>query len=292
MRTNTNRPGFTLIELLVVIAIIAILIALLLPAVQQAREAARRTQCKNNLKQLGLALHNYEGTFGVFPPGTIDVHGTAWSAMILPQLELANLYKGIAWGAAWNMGGGNELACSTIIPGFRCPSAPIADGVDNDNIESRTPSSYIACGSGTHFDDFNFEGKQDGMFYNNSRTRMRDLTDGASNTIAIGEAQFDVTRVQNGNVYDHWAIGSPQIPRLPDETSEFIGSTAARINIVNAELGMSSIEEKEMSFGSYHVGGCQVLLGDASVRFVSENVNRETWASLGTRGGGEVIGEF
>ena len=117
-----RKRGFTLIELLVVIAIIAILIALLLPAVQQAREAARRTQCKNNLKQLGIAMHNYHDTVNVFPWG-FDERETLWTAMILPQIEQANLYNTLIWQESgpgnWDaVGSPNTKACSTIIQGF------------------------------------------------------------------------------------------------------------------------------------------------------------------------------
>ena len=287
-----RRGGFTLIELLVVIAIIAVLIALLLPAVQQAREAARRTQCKNNLKQLGLALHNYESTFSTFPPGVIEAHGTAWSAMILPQLEQNNLYTDIVWGAPWNGNNGNERACATLIPALRCPSAPIPEHRNNESIQGRVPSCYLACASGTSFDDNNFEGEQDGIFYSNSSVKLRDVADGSSNTVAVGEAQFHPDLNQSGNIIDHWYIGSPQVPLISNESSELLGSTAARINIVNAMVASSTIEEKEMSFSSYHIGGCQVLLADGSARFVSENISQQTWSELGTRDGGEVIGEY
>ena len=126
------KRGFTLIELLVVIAIIAILIALLLPAVQQAREAARRTQCKNNLKQLGIALHNYHDTFGVFPYG-FDAREALWTVMILPQIEQGNLYATIIWqeGGAGNWdadGSPNEIACGTVLEAFRCLIAKNAHG--------------------------------------------------------------------------------------------------------------------------------------------------------------------
>ncbi|MCH7988405.1 MAG: DUF1559 domain-containing protein [Planctomycetes bacterium] len=283
---HTGR-GFTLIELLVVIAITSILIALLLPAVQQAREAARRIQCRNNLKQIGVALHNYHDAHGRFPPGFIRDHGTAWSAMILPELDRFPLYNTISWGSKWSSGD-NEAACGTVVSVFRCPSAPIPSHVpNNSNIKNRVPCTYLACASGTNMVDNSLDDfAQDGLFFNNHSTRMRDIIDGSSNTVAIGETKFDNKTLQNGNVRDHWYFGSVQI-RQGIENSEFVGSTAARINAF--DIPSAPIDEKELCFGSYHAGGCHLLLADGSVRFFSESIDETIRRGLGTLDGGEVI---
>ena len=310
---TARKRGFTLIELLVVIAIIAILIALLLPAVQQAREAARRTQCKNNLKQLGLAMHNYHDTVNVFPWG-FDERETLWSAMILPQIEQANLYSTLVWQEGtignWNHAGGpNTKACATVVEGFRCPSMPLGPR-DNESIPGRVPVSYRACaGSMISSDDastrpagFNTPAfltlepnNLDGMFFGCSNIRMRDITDGTSNTIMIGESRTS-EYVKDGQQMDYWAFGAPQTGGWVlngisgTEYSEGLGSCVVKPN-ANLDLTMHGVL-MEMSFGSYHVGGAQYTLADGSVKFISENIDLGVYRALGTRGGGEVIGEF
>lgn len=310
-----RRPGFTLIELLVVIAIIAILIALLLPAVQQAREAARRTQCKNNMKQLGLALHNYHDTIGVFPFG-FDERETLWTAMILPQIEQANLYQTLIWQESglgnWNAGGPNEAACATVIPAFRCPSMAVPEGVDNNGIEGRVPISYRAVsGSNAISDDlstipaghsppFALEQQSglNGLFYGCSRKRIRDITDGTSNTLMVGESYTEPTYVRDGQGMDYWQFGAPQtggwdaIPgdRGGTEYSEGLGSAYGKINSRLDPTVPGVIAE--LSFGSWHIGGAQFTLGDGSVRFISENIDLTLYRSLGSISGGEVVGEF
>ncbi len=316
MRRNTGRNrGFTLIELLVVIAIIAILIALLLPAVQQAREAARRTQCKNNLKQLGLAMHNYHDTVGVFPFG-FDERETLWSAMILPQIEQANLYATLIWqeGGAGNWdanGSPNEKACGTVIDAFRCPSMANGDPRDNQGIPGRVPVSYRGVSSSNAASDdistipasitpkiaLEMQTGLDGMFYGCSSVRIRDITDGTSNTLMIGES-FTDTYVKDGQQMDYWAFGAPQTGgwdcRPGDlggtEYSEGLGSAVVPINSrLNPAIPGVLME---MSFGSYHVGGAQFTLADGSVRFISQNVDLGLYRATASIGGGEVVGEY
>lgn len=191
-----RKYGFTLIELLVVIAIIAILIALLLPAVQQAREAARRTQCRNNMKQLGIAMHNYHDTFGVLPGNEVGciIRGgnrncwEGWSglAMILPYIDQAPMYNTLDFNTYWDVAGPNRTATRTIIPAFQCPSDPGAGRRFNP---SMGPTSYVlSAGPAASWHVGNRPAP--GPFWRESSVRFRDVTDGTSNTIMASEAKI------------------------------------------------------------------------------------------------------
>ncbi len=294
-RANPNR-AFTLVELLVVIAIIGILVAILLPAVQAARESARRMQCGNNLHQMGIALHNYHDTNGTFPAGFILPNQTLWSGLLLPQIEQQPLYDSLDFSAAWDVDGSpNELACATYLSVYRCPSsgAPRHDTVQG--ITDRVPSNYLVCATGlTRFESgpppVAGNLKLDGMFYTNSRTKMADILDGTSSTVAIGEAEHNigVQGIDLGgtlHIVDHWYIGSPYIHL--SEVSEVAGSTASRINAQFIQDAF--IDEQELGFSSRHPGGAQVVFADGHIAFIPQTIDTRVWSGLGTRHGGEVV---
>lgn len=330
---NRRKRGFTLIELLVVIAIIAILIALLLPAVQQAREAARRTQCKNNLKQIGLALHNYHDVFLTFPIGA-QVAGAneemwGWGASILPQIEQQNLYNelGVSSQRLRNVLADPvlRLVLQTPLPAFICPSDPGGELMDGGRLNGGSgrnmrgnggapggfrvaKSNYIGnCG----YNDVNRQnnnGKR-GVFHVGDNYKIRDIVDGTSNTIAVGErTTFCASGTWSGN--RNPTGGGPQ---GADYT---LGRVSVPINV-----GDNRNHWCTEGFDSTHTGGAQFLLCDGSVHFISENIdynlhinatdrvrdgngpNRTGWSDnvtsqlgiyqkLGIRDDGEVLGEF
>jgi prepilin-type N-terminal cleavage/methylation domain-containing protein len=287
-----RRRGFTLIELLVVIAIIAILIALLLPAVQQAREAARRTECRNHLKEMGLALHNYHDTFGAFPIGHQHIGhfdgnltnangGSAfgWSYYILPYVDQAPLYNQFnssfpIFNAGMPQAVANGALAGTPLQMFRCPSDEMPDTentgavADAHDLPQHAMSSYKAC-AGSFFDGTNQaatvaggEQRINGLFFRDSRVKIRDITDGTSNTIAVGEVRYE--SAANGRLYGSWNVdfgyAQGNGPRLL-AVVEFGINPPFAINAV-----------QNASFHSSHEGGAFFLLGDGAVRFVSENI--------------------
>ncbi|MBI1346005.1 DUF1559 domain-containing protein [bacterium] len=311
-----KRTGFTLIELLVVIAIIAILIALLLPAVQQAREAARRTQCRNNLKQIGLALHNYADAFIALPSGSIVLwngsryngHGWTWHASILPYLDQATLYNAIQGDDGMGNENGDQNTGKTQVfrnstfSVFWCPSQPDVRTASqkngyqtcnyNGNMGTRIGDGSDDCISGSVATPADMVNKPwgcmngNGIFYISSAVRFSDVTDGLSNTIFVSEVPDSGGDAigQFGAGCDRRAIfssGADSNP--PTEMSEYL---------IAAESNDPINGGAEEAAGSWHVGGAHFLLGDGSVRFLSENMNMPTYQGLSTRRDGEVLGEF
>jgi prepilin-type N-terminal cleavage/methylation domain-containing protein/prepilin-type processing-associated H-X9-DG protein len=353
LQTNRRR-GFTLIELLVVIAIIGILVSLLLPAVQSAREAARSAQCKNNLKQIGLALHNYESTHRIFPPatinnpyraGTIDgisfpdplmtgASGFGWGALLLPDLEQGPLYNRFNFNTAcWSIE--NAFPAATVVPAFLCPSAsggsggynvqhpepgPTVTGAGNTGTDlTRSDGSKIFFSHSHYVTNagvsqpwgrspaycFNFDipepvaGAPDavvnGPFYPNSHTRMRDVTDGLSNTVFIGERSSYLCN----NTWVGVVPGGGTIPRM--DIRAWPSENNAATNMVGCHSGPDTHDHPQViihapnnPFGhtdemwGEHGPGCNVLFGDGSVRFYTAFVDGNVWVAVSTRNGGEA----
>ncbi|MES2792908.1 MAG: DUF1559 domain-containing protein [Planctomycetota bacterium] len=311
MRAN-RKSGFTLIELLVVIAIIAVLIALLLPAVQQAREAARRSQCKNNLKQLGLAFHNYHEVYSVFPNGsdTATIYHMGWAPKIFPQLDQATRWNAMVALSAnpiqtlmpWRFDTAPHNGTSTLwgpIPVFACPSSPLGTGSPDITAFTWTVGHgalhYRGCSGRIEdvtnpSDPASHQWANTGTIYPHSNIRMADITDGTSNTIFLGESSSSrgwTLGVKSGwGGIQPWTWGTYY---YPGETRRLIIDSK---NISFPINFTGSFPENSTPYTSAHVGGAHFLLADGAVRFISENISMLTLKQLGTRAGGEVVGEF
>lgn len=312
LRRNTYRPGFTLIELLVVIAIIAVLIGLLLPAVQKVREAANRMACSNNLKQIGLAMHNYHTTLNTFPPARNPfplVHSA--QARLLPYMEQDNLSRLVNYsvGPSDPL---NQTASETLLKLYLCPS---------DRTQGRVPGSthgginYVAnVGSGTINHGTIADG--DGVF-TQVPLSIKDLLDGTSNTAAFSESILGNGVTSTGTapsdpLREILRIPSPGLP-TPEACASgtngvWGGNRGAKWidghygnalynhyyqpNSPTWDCGVSGNQRGLWSARSGHPGGVQLLLCDGSVRFVRQDLQLPVWRALSTRGGGEVGSEF
>ncbi len=274
--SQVRRHGFTLIELLVVIAIIAVLIALLLPAVQQAREAARRSQCKNNQKQMAIALHNYHDTHGAFPIGNLANINFTMQDYILPYIDQANVYNRMNFnynGNCFNINTSDIYA--SRVPSYVCPTDPLAT----------TPGAYPGLGNflvGSYFGTMGTApATKTGMFYSSSAgptVKMRDVTDGTSNTLLFGERGMP-TDGQFGWVLCGYGNNN-------DGEADNLLTTATGLAKGDASGAHNN------HYWSYHTGGAHFALGDGSVRFLSVNMSFTTFQAVSTKAGGEVIGEF
>lgn len=303
---SSSRHGFTLIELLVVIAIIAVLIALLLPAVQQARESARRLQCKNNLKQLGLAIHNYYETHQVMPPtgmGTFPAgNGFSWGAMILPQIERATIYSQLDFNIMNTASASNRNLIATPIPLFRCPSDTTREVYTVPNVTAPlTPypvatASYLAIIGEDVTDSTNlFFVPGNGFFKSRRAVRLQDVTDGTSQTLAIGEwRDYDrnITPVlpdKNETWHATWCCWE-MANNSPGSYSGGFKVVASMQEHLNSGSSISPHINTCMS--SEHAEGAHALLVDGSVRYISEYIDIFTLRRLATISGGEVVGDF
>ncbi len=317
-----RRVGFTLIELLVVIAIIAILIGLLVPAVQKVREAAARTQCINNLKQIGLALQSYHDVNKYLPPGNARIHpqddggpynSTFWSYFILPYVEQAALAKLAPFVPYPDWTTGNYLtAAQTQLPVYRCPSSTDDMSYTNGGITNRFAMSYAAVCSGSvgnpgapngsgewgaHFDDGTFAAsggfngwgrytdatwRRDGAFFQNSMVKLAGVTDGTSNTVAIGE-RYRVLPTSN---YGTWSLGSNTTENYMEEA---LGSIGVPFTFVGT-VGNWTTESNTMNrFSGRHPGVVAFAFLDGTVRLLSVNTTDSVRLALGTIAGGEIV---
>lgn len=307
MFLSRPRPsGFTLVELLVVISIIGVLIGLLLPAVQYAREAARRAACQNNLKQISLALLNYESSLRKLPPGYLHKFGPSgsnyeanhmgfsWGAMILPQLEQNAVYAEFdfvfpVWDAR------NLVARERHLSVFLCPTDPFSannfvvrhdsSGVAQDRYAA---GSYAACwgpsSETVNLDDTPLLSR--GVYYRNSRTRLADITDGLSNTFAIGERtngpipQSHVTTGGHSLFETAWAAAARELTDLADDHGHMV--------LFETQFLPNQIDGDDKGLSAPHNGVAQFALCDGSVHTISNKIDASVYDAFGTRSGGEI----
>lgn len=318
MSNRAGRRAFTLVELLVVIAIIGILIGLLLPAVQKVREAAGRVKCQNNLKQIGIALHNYHSAYEVFPYGESDLH--TYAATLLPYIEQDNVYRQITWTIRGYALSAAEAASDptsfnahcTAISIYMCPSSPV----------SKTQNAYNYAGSGSWYDKYYIleyvaiggsdrdpkypsASRLGSMFYN-SALSVRDITDGMSNTIGVGEyAGLTQNQVLNqyGGTTDNcvtwdlqaWSPGTEFTwpvktiafpPNSPYFWCAYGPGTDRWVGQCNANV------VSRAALKSPHPGGVNILLMDGAVRFLTNSINMTTYKDLADRADGNVLGDY
>lgn len=339
-RKKNRVRGFTLIELLVVIAIIAVLVSLLLPAVQQAREAARRTQCKNNLHQMGLACMNYESTFGVFPVRTVynlnyslgKAKMFCWTTLILPYIDQSPLYNQVNWSYPWCDGtfSGNQAIAMQQIPVFQCPSTPSPRLIPDANAFayrglSSAPYNVVGTPAFGYCDYYGqggvhpsflslvpqytnnvagvlaaYGGNLPGMFFHNGPTtlptRISMVTDGLSNTQMIVECAGRPTLYYFGKVSPQGpgCDTSEDMPVTADgwgwADTEINGFTDGAVCTAQPTVGINGMDDAEIY--SFHVGGAQVVMGDGSVRFLSQNISNVTLIAAETMNASDIPGDY
>tara|TARA_R110002073_G_scaffold43606_1_gene121564 strand:+ start:24420 stop:25514 length:1095 start_codon:yes stop_codon:yes gene_type:complete len=355
-----KRQGFTLVELLVVIAIIGVLVGLLLPAVQSAREAARRMQCSNNLKQIGLALHNYHSTYKAVPPlrdrhdninpGVVNNWNTqnfSWSSRLLPFIEQPGLYENIDfslhnwYSGTWRPNDTFDIVAPTVVEAFRCPTDPgtgasiwydstTARHSGSPSHQAYAPTNYFACTGPDSILRWNKEGL--GFFdairsHATSSTvkaryrKFRDVLDGLSNTVAVSEGIIGHPRININSTmrttrsYEAQTTGAvgDLIAAATDNGCPMTGSPDTNSGRARGMTWLRGYSPNEVSFNtlmtpnsklwdcgansdrnmyatrSLHSGGVQSLMGDGSVRFVTESVDFLTWRAVGGIGEGETI---
>jgi prepilin-type N-terminal cleavage/methylation domain-containing protein/prepilin-type processing-associated H-X9-DG protein len=296
--------AFTLIELLVVIAVIAVLIALLLPAVQAAREAARRSQCLNNLKQIGLAMHGYHSSQDTFPPAyTTNIvsdpaspetgPGWGWGVMLLSDLEQRSLYNSVNFSLQIT-DPGSMTARTPALSVFLCPSdvgsgtVSVRDGTGKILLTDLSAGQYVASAGQLEPDEY--PDTNNGVFYRNSRNGLRDITDGSSTTMMVGE--------RSRNVADATWVGAVPTVQLCTNPKWAIRECGPASTMVLSHTGSggtgtiyvpNSKSSMVDDYWSFHRGGCNFLFGDGSVRFIKESVNPIVFSYLSTRAGGEVV---
>ena len=300
MKRETNprrRSSFTLIELLVVIAIIAILIALLLPAVQQAREAARRSECRNNLKQFGLALHNYAETHRVLPPGYLhkpdpagNAMGFGWGALILPMLEQRNVYREFNWNVPiWD--NSHIVPRMRHLPVFLCPSDPVSGNgfvsMGGPPAELYAMGCYVA-NFGPPDLDANQE-QRDGVFSRNSATRMGDVKDGLSQTLFVGERVNGPFRggIPHGVHFTYettWAAAVRETSAPTDDHGHMV--------LFHAGHPPNDAFSDDRDVSSAHITVTNFLMGDGRVVGLSQNMSLAAYQALSTRARHETATDY
>jgi prepilin-type N-terminal cleavage/methylation domain-containing protein/prepilin-type processing-associated H-X9-DG protein len=312
-----SRRGFTLIELLVVIAIIAVLIGLLLPAVQKVREAANRMSCQNNLKQIGLGLHNYHDTHGRLPSGTVWVLGTGgntsgneatWITWLLPYIEQDNLYRTANFNLGFGQGQAthpNTRLTSTVLKPLLCPSdgeAPISRWGASIAWARGNYTANNGIGPMTETTTPNRPANQLGVFMLNSKNKLGDITDGTTNTIFVSElikAPGTVSGpVNNGGNDWRGVMHYPEGPlyhhnytpnsAVPDEVRAGMCVSVPGAPCIGTTTSWNP-KRITITARSRHAGGVNALMGDGSVRFVSSNISLVTWKALSSPNGGEVL---
>ena len=323
---SRKATAFTLVELLVVIAIIGILVGLLLPAVQAAREAARRMQCSNNVKQIALSMHNYESAFKRLPGVAGLTTQTSFSPLskILPFAEQGNLQQLVNFEIPLTQGSGGsqtinppqQPAAQTVVPFFLCPSDAGITQFNNGGIFA--PTNYM-CNGGTGevstagIQQYNLAFPNDGLFWYGQLTKMAAISDGTSNTLLIAEAirgndqSATVTPTGPNRLRMMISMGGNQ-PALTDAFCQSKTTFAGRRgsawiwgNGMNSTFN-THFQPNQIPFdcvvngmgflkaSSFHTGGVQVALCDGSIQFISNSIDLVTWQALSTRAGGEVIG--